>query len=201
MNFLAHAVLAGHQHDVVLGSLAGDFVKGVLRPGSLPDGVLLGVRLHRRIDAVSNRQPDLRAAVGRLPAELRRYAPPCLDMLIDHFLVADLISGAMRCPGHADFDSYRAWLYALPQRHAKVLTSNAARFFDHAAEGDLYLGYGDWPRLTRAIGHVCERMRQGSLAPAMTAALAADRTALYHAYRSAWPDLAATARDFLRSTD
>ena len=86
MNFLAHAVLAGNRADVIAGSAAGDFVKGVLYDNQYPKDFLFGIRLHRRIDAFSNQEPNLRISANRLPASLRRIGPPCIDMLADHFL-------------------------------------------------------------------------------------------------------------------
>ena len=74
MNFLAHCALAGADEDLIVGSFLGDFVKGPIST-DLPTGVQRGVRLHRRIDAYSNMQADIRVSVERFPAELRRIAP------------------------------------------------------------------------------------------------------------------------------
>ena len=196
MNFLAHAVLAGEEAAVVAGSLAGDFVKGVLKPGHYPERFLLGVRLHRRIDAVSNRLPALRAASARLPANLRRWAPPCIDVMFDHFLARDLAAGRMDCPGHSGFAAYRQWLYELPGANAAWLSDDAQRFFRHARDGDLWAGYADAGRALRAVAHLCERLRQPELTAPMTAALESERAGLNDSYKRAWPELRAAAEGF-----
>ena len=85
VNFLAHCLL-GHPHEALMaGGFIGDFVKGPV-PETLPPELQAGVRLHRRVDAVSNRLPGIRTSVGRLDPELRRVGPVLLDILGDHCL-------------------------------------------------------------------------------------------------------------------
>ena len=96
MNFLAHCALAdeasslwqvdSNQHQGLLaGAVIADFTKGRINP-LWPDALQAGIRLHRRIDAVSNQHPGIRTSCERFPKSLRRFAPIFIDILADHYL-------------------------------------------------------------------------------------------------------------------
>lgn len=87
MNHLAHALLANPEPPQRLGNLFGDAVRGSLSGIDLPAGVLEGVRLHRQIDAVTDRHPDSIRLRALFPGSLRRYAGIVLDVAFDHYLI------------------------------------------------------------------------------------------------------------------
>jgi len=70
----------------MVGALLGDHVKGVLREGDWPDSWLAGIRLHRRIDALTDRHPALDPCRESLPPEWRRYGGLLIDVCLDHWL-------------------------------------------------------------------------------------------------------------------
>ncbi|WP_304166553.1 ACP phosphodiesterase [Lonsdalea britannica] len=85
MNFLAHLHLATLADSSLLGNLMADFVRG--NPdGTFPDEIVAGIRLHRRIDSLTDSLPEVRAACRYFSADYRRVAPITLDVLWDHFL-------------------------------------------------------------------------------------------------------------------
>ncbi|WP_075180443.1 ACP phosphodiesterase [Pantoea sp. 1.19] len=85
MNFLAHLHLATLANSSLLGNLMADFVRG--NPyGSWPQAVADGISLHRRVDALTDALPEVRAARGWFRDETRRVAPITLDVIWDHFL-------------------------------------------------------------------------------------------------------------------
>lgn len=86
MNDLAHFQLAAAHDGWLVGALLGDHIKGPLRAGDWPPSWLTGIRLHRRIDAVTDHHPILADCRASLPAELRRYAGIIVDVCIDHWL-------------------------------------------------------------------------------------------------------------------
>lgn len=88
MNFLAHAVLAGDDPALVVGGVAGDWVKGPL-PAGLPADLARGVALHRAIDAHAETHPAFQRSRQRVSAGRRRYAGVLVDIFYDHLLARD----------------------------------------------------------------------------------------------------------------
>lgn len=85
MNFLAHLHLATLANSSLLGNLMADFVRGNPEQG-FADDVVSGIRLHRRIDVLTDGQAEVKAAAACFSAATRRVAPITLDVLWDHFL-------------------------------------------------------------------------------------------------------------------
>ena len=86
MNHLAHLLLSepGDPEDLV-GNFMADAVKG--RPdGRFSEGLVRGIRRHRRIDALTDADPRLIAARGLVHPSRRRLAGIFLDVAFDHFL-------------------------------------------------------------------------------------------------------------------
>lgn len=87
MNYLAHLHLGGQRPGQLLGSLYGDFVKGLLQ-GRWPADIEAGIRLHRQIDVYTDSHPVVLQAKQRFPSERRRYAGILVDLFFDHCLAA-----------------------------------------------------------------------------------------------------------------
>ncbi|HEY5993608.1 MAG TPA: ACP phosphodiesterase [Gallionellaceae bacterium] len=85
MNFLAHALLAGDQPALIVGGVAGDWVKGHL-PGGLPPDLARGVALHRAIDDYAETHPAFKRSRARVSASRRRYSGVLVDVFYDHLL-------------------------------------------------------------------------------------------------------------------
>lgn len=88
MNYLAHLYLADRAGADLAGGVLGDFVRGP-DLSRLPEAVAHSVRLHRRIDTLTDQHPVTLAAIARYPLGPRRYAPVILDVLADHLLATD----------------------------------------------------------------------------------------------------------------
>ncbi len=85
MNFLAHLHLASLADSSLLGNLLADFVRG--NPDGLySDTIVSGIRMHRRVDVMTDSLPEVKIARGYFRAEFRRVAPITLDVVWDHFL-------------------------------------------------------------------------------------------------------------------
>lgn len=86
MNYIAHLYLADDHPLSLLGNFMGDFVKGKLEI-NYPDPVLEGIRLHRRIDAYTDRHVLVKACRGLIQKRLSRLSGVLVDIFYDHFLV------------------------------------------------------------------------------------------------------------------
>ena len=84
LNFLAHLHIAAHCQSDALGNLLGDFVKGQII--GYPAHVAAGIRLHRAIDALTDRHPIMSQLKPYFAPERRRFAPIALDIFWDYCL-------------------------------------------------------------------------------------------------------------------
>lgn len=154
MNFLAHLWLADKTQTSLAGSVLGDVVRGSDLT-AYPDEIALGIRLHRRVDAATDRHPIMVAARSGFDAGERRYAGIVLDLAADHAL-----AGAW-----PDFHSEP--LDAFTQRCGEAMEA-AAAWFERGggarprASGfaELLRSYGSDAGMERAVRRTAARMRE-----------------------------------------
>ena len=88
MNFLAHLALAGTDDASRIGNILGDFEKGT--PASirerLPDKIVDGIIMHRRIDRFTDEHPAFKQTRQLLAPERQRFAGIVIDIFFDHLL-------------------------------------------------------------------------------------------------------------------
>jgi acyl carrier protein phosphodiesterase len=81
-------MLAGDDPALIVGGVAGDWIKGYL-PGLLPADLARGVALHRAIDNFAESHPAFRKSRSRISVERRRYAGVLVDIYYDHILASE----------------------------------------------------------------------------------------------------------------
>jgi len=187
MNYLAHLHLGGQTPAQLLGSLYGDFVKGLL-PGRFPADIEDAIRLHRRIDVFTDAHPVIKQAMGRFPAERRRYAGIVLDVFFDHCLARDWAQYS-DVPLHAFTGKvYRVLAEEpnLPERLAYIAPRMAAQ--------DWLGSYVDFDVVGNALAGIARRLsRPEGLAGAMQELQALYRP-LREDFRAFYPELQAFAQ-------
>lgn len=85
MNFLAHLHLATLADSSLLGNLMADFVRGDPQDSYAAE-IVSGIRLHRRVDVLTDSLTEVKQARQYFSDAHRRVAPITLDVLWDHFL-------------------------------------------------------------------------------------------------------------------
>lgn len=186
MNYLAHLHLGGDSPQQLLGSLYGDFVKGPLT-GRFPAGIEAAIRLHRQIDAFTDRHPLIERARARFPAERRRTSGILLDLFFDHCLARDW----------ADFTAEPLELFTgrvygvlaaqreLPERLAFIAPRMAAQ--------DWLGSYRDFAVLEQVIGGMSRRLSRPQLLGGAMAELERLYAPLSQDFRVFYPELQAFA--------
>lgn len=172
MNFLAHCALGGVHPHYLVGSFLGDFIKGPV-PTDLPQRIQAGVRLHRRIDAFSAVQPDIKASVLRLPSTLRRVAPVFIDLVADHFLARHF-----EAVHDEPLATFTLRTYATLADHLAHFPPTALRFFHFMCDHDLLSRYVSLDPIEHAFLRISERLGQTGIVSESMAALRAD----YHEF-------------------
>ena len=163
MNFLAHCALAddaatawgessGNRAGLLAGAVVGDFVKGTI-PTDWPTPLRAGVRLHRKIDALSNVHPAITRTCTRFSREQRRYAPIYVDILADHWL--SLHWSSMH---ELELARFAQECYAAIHEHRAYLGARGERFFDYMRDEDLLARYHQWQHVERGLRSVLRRL-------------------------------------------
>lgn len=193
MNHLAHAHLAAGAPLLVAGNLAGDFVKG--RLDRLPFTPLLaGIRMHRGVDAYTDRHPVWRRSRARIRP--RRVAGVIVDVAYDHFL-------ARHFPRYSDvpLEEFAARTYRVLLDHRSLLPPRLAAVLPRIVAEDWLTSYRWREGVERTFARLARRV--GALAggadeiDAQYRALEADFLEFYPqlaAFASGWRQPVESAR-------
>jgi len=154
MNFLAHLWIADVTGTSMPGAILGDVVRGS-DLSMFSHTVAEGIRLHRRIDAATDRHPLLIEARSAFADGERRYAGIVLDLACDFALAGD-------------WPQYHpAPLDAFCERAAQAVASERAAFQAAGAEApdthrfaQLLQSYGREDGIERALRRVASRLRR-----------------------------------------
>lgn len=166
VNYLAHTVLAEPTPQGFVGSLLGDFWHGAVDP-RWPAALAGGVRLHRHVDAATDRHPAFASVRALLPAGLRRYAGILLDVGFDFVLTRQWARYSERSL-RAHVDAVNNALLDLPD--PDVLPPAFVEFARHAARVDLLARYGEEATMQRAFRSISRRLaRENPVATAWDA--------------------------------
>ena len=201
MNFLAHCLLAAraadrHDDELVAGGILGDFWKGAV-PDYWTTGLQTGVRLHRRIDAVSNRHAQIRRSCARFPASLRRYAPILVDIHAD-LVLASRWSAHCSEPLQQFADSCYSSTATLEGVPGGV-SEDTLRFAGYLRERNLLNLYGTWEGVELCIRGVARRLNDTGFATAALETSQELNTSLAEDFDVYFPDLLNEAREFVRA--
>lgn len=154
MNFLAHFHLASPDKGLITGGLEGDYFKGPLR-GELPLDFERGIKLHRAIDAYTDRHTLVQQLRRKFPPNLRRYAGILIDLSFDHYL--SLHWSRFSDIPLADFNTST---YRTLRDYEAYLSDGARIMLAHLQEHDtlnLYLIWETVPTTAKRIGQRFKR--------------------------------------------
>lgn len=190
MNYLAHLHLGLHTPDALVGSLAGDFVKGPLK-GERPLAIENAVRLHRAIDAYVDQHATLGQTAELFPRALRRTRGIALDMFFDHCL-------AKHWEHYADqpMRAFTQQVYrALEQ--SPYLPAGLARIAPRMSEQDWLSSYQEWDVVERALNGIARRLSRPELLDGSFQVLTQHYAQLEDLFHQLYPDLQVFARNHL----
>jgi acyl carrier protein phosphodiesterase len=176
----------------MLGGIVADFVRQP-QVGRLPAGVQEGIRLHRLIDAFTDRHPVVHGSIGRLAGKFGWFSGILIDVYYDHVLAREWSRYSAE-PLRAFAD--RA--YAALEELLPVIPDEARRYVRGFIDDDRLVRYatpeGIADTLLRVSNRIARRMPKHALRleTAMPDLLANDTwlTADFHAF---YPELIAFA--------
>ena len=192
MNFLAHCTLAYPETALIAGGFIGDFIKGPV-PSELPERLQAGIRLHRRIDTVSNRLPGIAVSVRRLGPRLRRPGPVLLDILADHCL-------ALRWDthGHGELTEFTSLAYDAIGAFDRFLPEHGSKYFRRIRDADLFAKYLEPDTVLRAMTYILKRLRLAHLVDELDDIVAVHLPDLMDDFEGYFPELRAATGEWKR---
>jgi acyl carrier protein phosphodiesterase len=154
LNFLAHALLAGDDPALIVGGVAGDWIKGPL-PAALPADLARGVALHRAIDSHAESHPAFCRSRARISASRRRYAGVLVDIYYDHLLAREWAAH------HAlPLQVFSAGVYRMIEARMADLPADAHRVMRLMAEQDWFSSYATLDGIADVLARMSRRIRQ-----------------------------------------
>lgn len=168
MNFLAHFQLAellrrrrgDSDYGLLVGALLGDHVKGPLK-GDYPLSWERGIRLHRRIDALTDSDPAQRHCLRRFPEHFRRYGGIALDVCYDHYLTqywqADWLDQEALSLKQFSEHCYRQLGEASPH-----FPASAQRRSQFLAQYNVLCSLQDWHNTHRTLNRIARRLKRAN---------------------------------------
>lgn len=154
MNYLAHAALAEPTDDARLGSLLGDFRRGLV-PERFPEATRYAIAEHVALDSYFDRLDAVRACRATFPRHLRRFGGILIDVFLDHALTR--LWGELM-PEDRAIEDVTSSLYRGVERHAAHLPPRLARVAPSLVGHDWLGGYGDLGNIERALGGIASRL-------------------------------------------
>lgn len=156
MNYLAHVYLADVVGASLTGNLMGDFVHGPLK-GEFPRRIEHGLRLHRRVDSITDTHAATRISRQRFQPPFRRYAGILLDLFFDHCLARHWSDYHPEPLQH-----FTRRVYAALRQDEAVLVEPLRSTHERMREIDLLASYEKLSGLERALKHLHRRLSRAN---------------------------------------
>lgn len=188
MNYLAHAWLARHSDDAILGGLLGDFVFGQSVLRDWRPSVRVEIVRHRRIDRYTDDHPAVVEA-RTLFGGLRRYAGIVLDVYFDHCLARDWWRW-----NDASLEAFTDRVYRVLREHREELPPRLQAVAPRMAAHDWLGSYAQRENVDHAVHGIATRLsRNGERLVDCLDVLRANEAAVDAAFEAFFPDLLAAA--------
>lgn len=153
MNHLAHLFLAPDSPQARVGSILGDFAKGV-SVDQLPAEVRRGFLHHLSVDGYTDRHPQVRASKRLFSRQRRRFAGVALDILYDHYLLKHWYRFS-----DCDSDCFIAQVYREFGDHEHLMPESMVDVTRRIVADDWFGHYRDLENVGFALDRVTRRIR------------------------------------------
>jgi acyl carrier protein phosphodiesterase len=154
MNYLAHLYLAEPTPESLIGNLVADFVKGS-DLSHLPPGVERGIRLHRRVDSLTDCNPTVQRSIARISAKWGWFSGILIDVYYDHILAATWDNWSS--------ESLRAFVDRVHQQlseHADLAPSLGREMIGKLIESDRLYSYSTIEGIQDTLFRLSHRIRE-----------------------------------------
>ncbi|MCK5846514.1 MAG: DUF479 domain-containing protein [Bacteroidales bacterium] len=151
MNFLAHLKLSGDHEYIMLGNFIADHIRGN-KISHLPQEVIDGIMLHRKIDFYTDHHPEFMKTRARLHKKYHKYAGVIADVYYDHFL-------AKNWNDYSEYhlSSFTTYSYGILLRHYSLLPSQTKKILPFFIMQNWLTSYKKFEGLRRSFQYLAKR--------------------------------------------
>lgn len=152
MNYLAHAYLSGDDDELLIGNFIADHLRGN-DFSKYPQGVINGIRLHRKIDAYTDTHPLFKASKRVFYEEFDKYSGILVDIYFDHLLARqfDLFHPQ-------SLDSFSENVYQVYRKNEHLMPEFSSRFLSYVLKNKVYQNYSSLEGIETVLKHLSQRI-------------------------------------------
>ena len=207
MNFLCHSEIALYVAEenhfapsavngLLAGAVLGDFLKGRIQD-SWDRELSLGIKLHRKVDAISNQNEVIKSACGRFPKTMRRIAPILIDVISDFFLARNWSSYQK-----IEIASFASMCHSALDTHAKDFdaVANGKKFVNHMKETRLLVRSSSWLTIEQTARSVIKRLDREDDLSNLLKVMTAKQELFLEDFEEYYPLIRQEALEWLSST-
>ena len=155
MNFLAHLLLSEEKDTIIMGNYVGDFVKGRLtdeKTVSWNQEYVIGLKLHRFIDMVTDSHPVVREAKNKAAKVHGRIAGIIVDIYFDYFLAKHFDEY-----GTESLWNYSNRMYAVIEKNAYLIPDIMVPMSRHMISQDWLNSYATYEGIDLTFNRMSRR--------------------------------------------
>jgi acyl carrier protein phosphodiesterase len=156
MNYLAHLYLCDGTPEALLGSVLGDFRKGLVME-SLSPSIIAAIQQHQEIDCFTDTHCIVRSAKQFVAADRRRYAGILLDVFYDYYL-SKYWSQYSSVPLRTFIDRF----YSVLESNLNLLPDSLAVAAPYMIRQDWVGCYGDLEGVALTLQRISRRLKRSN---------------------------------------
>ena len=153
MNFLAHLFLSGDSSDLLIGNFIADSVKGK-EYQNFSDGIIKGIKLHRKIDEFTDQHPVVRQSVERLRPVYAKYSTVIVDIFYDHYLAAN-----WHHYSSTPLNIYAQSVYKLITENLHMMPARVHYFLPYMIQGNWLYNYSNLEGIENVLKGMSRRAK------------------------------------------
>jgi acyl carrier protein phosphodiesterase len=153
LNYLAHSFLSFQNTDLIIGNFIADSIQGNRFDG-LTEGIIKGIKLHRKIDVFTDSHPIFLTSKHRFSKDFDKYSGVLMDIIYDHYLAKNFEQySSLSLQNHAD------GIYDILKNNYDFLPEHAKRFYGYMTERNILFHYSSIEGIQTVLTHLSNRIR------------------------------------------
>lgn len=153
MNYLAHSYLSFQKEDITIGNFIADSIIGN-QYTHLPEGIIKGINLHRKIDTFTDSHPLFIQTKRRFSSKFDKFSSILTDIIYDHYLAANFSKY-----GDSELDTFSQYIYQLLRQNLHYIPKNGIGFYDYMVKRNVYVEYASINGLQIVLEHFSHRIK------------------------------------------